>query len=127
MSRNCERTREACPAERCAPPPKIPPILLKPPGPNGDQPSRPAPKMPSGIATASSPRSPVKAATASAIDAAHDLDPAREHDRIGRTKHLQQQVEKDNGDDAGNQGWHGSNIATPAPKSMAPGPWQPKS
>ena len=57
-------------------------------------------------------------------DAAHDLDAAREHDRIGCTKHLQQQVEQDNGDDAGNQGWHGFNIVTSAPKSIAGHPWQ---
>ncbi len=61
MSRKAERTREVCPLERCDPQPG----MLKPPAPNGDQPSRPAPKMPSGIATASSPRTPMKAAIAS--------------------------------------------------------------
>ena len=67
MSRNCERTRDACPGERLrAEPPNIPPMLPKPEAPNGDQPSSPAPKIPSGTATASSPLMPVKAATASA-------------------------------------------------------------
>src|SRR6478609_10300692 len=59
-------------------------------------------------------------------DAAHDLDRAREHDGIGRTKHLQQQIENDNGDDAGNQGWHGSSITASAPKSMCPARSQSK-
>ena len=36
MSRNGERTREACPDERCAPPPNMPAILRNPPGPNGE-------------------------------------------------------------------------------------------
>src|SRR5437660_560521 len=61
------RTREVCPADRRAPaPPNTPPILGKPGIANGDQPSNPAPNRPSGIATASSPLKPVKAATASA-------------------------------------------------------------
>ena len=37
-------------------------------------------------------------------DAAADLDGARQHGRIGRAKHLQQRIEKNNGDDAGDQG-----------------------
>src|SRR4029079_1389358 len=57
-------------------------------------------------------------------DAAHDLDAARVHDGIGCTKHLQQQVKQDNGDDAGNQGWHDFNIVASAPKSIAGRPWQ---
>src|SRR5947209_4742557 len=63
---NRERTREARPAERCPPAPKSPPIGPKPVVPKGDQPNRPAPKMPSGTATANSPLMPVKAAPASA-------------------------------------------------------------
>jgi len=35
---------------------------------------------------------------------AADLDCAGKHNRIGRPKHLQQRVKKDNGDDASNQG-----------------------
>ena len=43
---------------------------------------------------------------------------ARQHDRIGRAKHLQQRIEQDNGDDAGDQGGHGCNIVASAAKSM---------
>jgi hypothetical protein len=35
-------------------------------------------------------------------DAADDLDRARQHRRISGAEHLQQQIEQDNGDDAGN-------------------------
>jgi len=41
-------------------------VQLNPDVPKGDQPSSPAPKIPIGMATASSPFRPVKAATASA-------------------------------------------------------------
>ena len=107
MSRNCERTREACPAERCAPPPKIAPILLKPP----EDAERNSYRKFAAQAG--------KGRDRERNDTAHDLDAAREHDRIGCTKHLQQQVEQDNGDDAGNQGRHGFNIVTSASKSIA--------
>src|ERR1035437_2075363 len=50
--------------------------------------------------------------------AAADLDGARKHDRIGRTKHLQQRIEKNNGDDAGDQGRHEFNIVRSGTKSM---------
>ena len=51
-------------------------------------------------------------------DAAAQPDRTREHGRIGRTKHLQQEIKNDNGDDAGNQCRHGDNIIASAPKSM---------
>src|SRR5665213_735438 len=51
-------------------------------------------------------------------DTADDLDRARQHDRIGRTEHLQQRVEDDNGDDAGDQGWHAFYIVAMASKSI---------
>src|ERR1700737_1965846 len=51
-------------------------------------------------------------------NAAADLDRAGKHDRIGRTKHLQQRVKKNDGDDAGDQGRHVPNIGSSAAKSM---------
>src|ERR1700735_4177548 len=51
--------------------------------------------------------------------AADDLDRARQHSRIGRTKHLQQRIEQDNGDDAGDQSRHELNIGGSAAKSMS--------
>ena len=51
-------------------------------------------------------------------DAAADLDGARQHGGIGRAKHLQQRIEQDNGDDAGDQGCHVFNIVRSAAKSM---------
>src|SRR4051812_50074847 len=52
-------------------------------------------------------------------NAADELDHARKHDGIGRTKHLQQRIKNDNSDDAGNQSWHRSNIIALAAKCMA--------
>src|SRR5258707_4390733 len=52
-------------------------------------------------------------------DAAADLDRAREHNRVGRAKHLQQRVKKDNSDDAGDQCGHLTNIMASGSKSMA--------
>ena len=86
--------------------------MLKPPGPNGDQDAE-RNSYRKFAAQAGKGRDRQR------NDAAHDLDPAREHDGIGCTKHLQQQVKQDNGDDAGNQGWHGVNIVASAPKSIA--------
>src|ERR1700686_1524489 len=52
-------------------------------------------------------------------DAAANLDRAREHNRVGCAKHLQQRVKKNNSDDAGDQCGHSSNIVTSGAKSMA--------
>src|SRR6202035_4149851 len=45
---------------------------------------------------------------------AADLDHAGKHNRIGCTKHLQQGIENDYGEDTGNQGRHGLNIVRSA-------------
>ncbi len=101
------------------PPPKIPPILLKPDGAE----RRPAEQSRAEDAERDRHRQfapqPGEGRDRQRDDAAADLEQPRKHDRIGCTKHLQQQVKQDNGDDAGNQGWHGPNIVAPAAKSMA--------
>src|ERR1700676_2579457 len=52
-------------------------------------------------------------------DTAANLDRAREHDRVGRAKHLQQRVKNNNSDDAGDQCRHSFNIVASTAKSMA--------
>src|SRR5258706_6755411 len=51
-------------------------------------------------------------------NAAADLDRACKHNRVGCTKHLQQRVKNNNGDDAGDQGSHEFYIVGSAVKSM---------
>ena len=50
-------------------------------------------------------------------DTTADLDCARQHRRIGGAEHLEQQIKRDNGDDASDQG-HGVNIVALLSKSM---------
>src|SRR5215212_2353075 len=50
-------------------------------------------------------------------DPSAHLDAARKHDRISRTKHLQQRIQKNDGYDAGDEGKHRFNIVASAGKS----------